>query len=800
MRNWKRRSRRASVAVYLIGTFGVCIAALAALVAVTTASSFRRERDRATTELRAAAQVNADSASATVPEMLGFVGDLAKNPALASLDPAQCQASLGTLASVLSSPAEQGHIELYRPDGSLVCTLASPGSHTERITKGAWFDKVLATNSSVDGGTGIDPLTGQPSFTIALPVAATGNRTGVMAVSMATGSTPLQRPAGAAAQTVLVELDPSGSIVLATSDNAPVRVGPVKSWPAAGTSGTRSLTDADGVSRIYTEVTATNGWHVLAGIPTSAAQAPARAELQRNLLFGGAIVALVAGLGFLLGRRLARPVRRLRQTIEAAKADNTVTASLEGPAEIAAVAEAFNETIAERRDLESQLSHQALHDPLTGLANRALLDDRLRVALARRRHADAGLAVMFFDVDRFKVINDSHGHDRGDVVLVGVARRLEQALRSGDTLARFGGDEFVVLAEEVASEREAFELASRLQEAICRPLTLDSGETAHVTATVGIAIADVGSTAGELLRDADAAMYRGKERGRARAEIFDEELGARARKRAETEAALRAGLARGEFVVHYQPEVDVQTGQMTGVEALARWNRPHHGMVSPGEFIPVAEETGLILDLGDLVLEQACRQAVAWRLDGLDLTMSVNLSPRQLTDPDLPKRISAILARTGAPPHRLVLEMTESGLVENDPRTMAVLQSLKGMGVRLALDDFGTGYASLSYLRHFPVDVVKVDRSFVSDLGTGEGAIVAAVLAMGRGLGLTTVAEGVEEPEQLAALEEMGCALAQGFYLAKPQAPEVIPTLARRNLRLGGGVQDRSRQGALEPG
>ncbi|MBV8305832.1 MAG: EAL domain-containing protein [Acidimicrobiia bacterium] len=733
-----------------------------------------------------------------MPETAQFLDQLAHEPQLAALDPAQCRAALGSLATIMA--AEQAHIELYNSDKSVVCALAPPGIAAQDVLPGPWFAAAASSGKVVDGGTDIDPLTGVPSLIIAIPVPSTAGRTGVLAVSIATGATSLQPPAGAAANTTLVELDPTRTIVLAASPHAPVSVGALRSsWAPARAGGTRTVSDVDGIKRLYAEVTAKNGWHVLAGIPTASALAPARAELRRNLLFGVAIVVAVAGLGVLLGRRLARPVRRLRRTIEAAKADNTVTAPVEGPMEIAAVAEAFNETIAERRDLEAQLSHQALHDPLTGLANRALLDDRLRMALTRRRRdAGATLAVLFFDVDRFKVINDSHGHERGDVVLVAVARRLQGELRAGDTLARFGGDEFVVLAEEVDSELEALDLGRRLQDAIAEPLVLDTGDTAHVTATVGIALAGPDSTAGELLRDADAAMYRGKERGRARAEIFDEELGERARKRAEIEAALRAGLRRGEFVVHYQPEVDVSTGRMTGVEALVRWDRPEYGLVSPAEFIPVAEETGLIVELGDFVLRQACSQLVEWRRDGMDLTMSVNLAPRQLVDPQLPRRVRHVLESTGAPAASLVLEMTESGLVENDHRTMAVLRDLKDMGVRLALDDFGTGYASLSYLRHFPVDVVKVDRSFVSDLGTGadsKGTIVAAVLAMGHGLGLVTVAEGVEEMSQLGALEEMGCALAQGFFFARPQPAHVIPRLARRDLR----TPHIQRQAAREP-
>jgi diguanylate cyclase (GGDEF)-like protein len=787
MRIFGRTTRRASVGVYLISAFALCIAALGGLMALTTASSFAREKNRASIELKAAAQVNADAAANTVPQTLGFVGQLAQGPQLASLDPAQCRAGLSGLASLMSTYAGAGHIEIYRPDGSLVCGLEPPNAHSTELPRGAWFGRAISTNQPVDAGTAIDPVTGQPGITIAVPFPATQGRTGVMVLVLSTNTAPIDLPAGAARQMVLIELDPARQIVLSTSAKAPVRVGRfTSSWmshPVPG--GYASVKDVDGVSRMYAEVTASNGWHVLAGLPRNVALQSAQAELRRNLALGLGVVLLVGALGALLIRRLARPVRRLRGAIASAKSDSTARAPVEGPAEIAEVAEAFNETIEQRQQLEVQLTHQALHDPLTELPNRALLDDRLAVALSRRsREGRTHLAVLFLDLDRFKVINDSYGHARGDQVLRAVGERLRSELRPGDTVARFGGDEFVVLAENVKSGAEALDVASRLQEAIQRPVTVAEGES-HVTATIGIALAALGSTPEELLRDADAAMYRGKERRRGSIELFDEQLGARARQRAELEVALRRGLSRGEFVVHYQPEVELATGRMTGVEALVRWVRPRHGMVPPLEFIPIAEETGLILELGDFVLEDACRHLVDWRNDGLDLTVSVNLSPRQLTDPMLPQRVADILERTSAPATRLVLEMTESALIEDDPRTMAVVGGLKAMGIRLALDDFGTGYASLSYLRHFPVDVVKVDRSFVGDLGRRKGgaAIVAAVLAMGKSLGLVTVAEGVEELSQLGALDRMGCVLAQGFYLAKPQEAEHILALAQQDLR-----------------
>ncbi|HEX2024371.1 MAG TPA: EAL domain-containing protein [Acidimicrobiales bacterium] len=433
--------------------------------------------------------------------------------------------------------------------------------------------------------------------------------------------------------------------------------------------------------------------------------------------------------------------------------------------------------ITERKRAEEEIAFQATHDALTRLPNRVLFMDRLSHALARRRRNPSGLAVLFLDLDRFKWLNDSLGHAAGDEVLVSVATRLRQALRPGDTLARFGGDEFVVLCEDVTSEAAALALAQRLRTALEAPIEV-GGEETTLTLSVGIAYASPTSaaeTAEELVRDADAAMYRAKERGRDRHELFDITTRLIALARHETVNALRRGTERGEMVVHYQPQVDITSERVVGVEALVRWNHPERGLLTPGEFISLAEETGIIVPLGAKVLSAACQQAVTWEQRGdlpEKLCLSVNLAARQLLSNDLCDVIQDVLRTSGLDASKLCLEITESVLLDDTEASARALSDLKGLGVRIAVDDFGTGFSALSYLKRFPVDVLKIDRSFVMGLGRSreDRAIVASVVDLAHAFGLTTVAEGVEMPEQLGELRALGCELAQG-YLWSPAMP-----------------------------
>jgi diguanylate cyclase (GGDEF)-like protein/PAS domain S-box-containing protein len=439
--------------------------------------------------------------------------------------------------------------------------------------------------------------------------------------------------------------------------------------------------------------------------------------------------------------------------------------------------------ITERKLIEEELAHQALHDSLTGLPNRALLTDRLVHALARARRRGSQLAVMFLDIDQFKVVNDSLGHSAGDDLLRHAASRIDQAIRPGDTVARFGGDEFVVVCDDV-SLLETEQVAERVLDTLSQPWHIGDQEM-HITASLGIAMADTDATPESLLRDSDAAMYRAKERGRGRFEIFDEALRFNANRRLATASALHRALDRDEFVVQYQPVVDLETGSMVSAEALARWNHPELGLVTPEFFISLAEETGLIVPIGARVLDQACQDLAKWqriaKVSDLEteLSIAVNLSVRQMLAPDIAGVIDEVLKRTGVRPTDLCLELTESVFMEDVDYFGRTLASLKDLGLHLSIDDFGTGYSSLSYLKLFPVDGVKVDRVFVDGLGTDphDTALVAAIVAMASALELQVTAEGVETREQLIGLRRLGVPLAQGFYFARPMSGEMISRL-----------------------
>ncbi len=441
--------------------------------------------------------------------------------------------------------------------------------------------------------------------------------------------------------------------------------------------------------------------------------------------------------------------------------------------------------VTDHRLLEEQLERRAFFDSLTGLPNRAVFRDRLDHALARSARRGDVLAVLLLDLDRFKFVNDSLGHDAGDELLVAVGSRIQQCSRASDTAARLGGDEFAILIEDDASEEAAVALAGRLLETLTSPFEV-RGREVFIGASIGIAL-DVGASGqpDELIRNADTAMYAAKGAGKGRCVVFQPSMHQRTLEFFEVQADLQRGLVRGEFVLHYQPIVDLETGSLRGVEALVRWLHPTQGSIMPGAFIPVAEETGLIVPLGVWVLGEACRQAAEWRdrfPETSTLSMSVNLSMRQLLEPDLVPRVADVLADVDLDPRGLTLEITEGSLLQEMGETAAKLGALKELGAQLALDDFGTGSSSLGHLRQFPIDVLKIDKSFVDGLGdegSDASALVRAIIELARTLHLTTVAEGIETSEQLAELRSAGCDLGQGYLFAKPMPREDLEAVLR---------------------
>jgi diguanylate cyclase (GGDEF)-like protein/PAS domain S-box-containing protein len=442
--------------------------------------------------------------------------------------------------------------------------------------------------------------------------------------------------------------------------------------------------------------------------------------------------------------------------------------------------------ITDRRALEQQLSHQAFHDSLTGLANRELFLDRVAHALDRADRAAGPVAVMFVDIDDFKVVNDSLGHHLGDKVLIAVAGRLKAAIRPGDTVARLGGDEFALLLESGEMPEAAEVVACRIAAELVEPIQVGT-EVIFVRASVGIALGQLPVDEPDgLLRDADLAMYLAKRNGKGRFEMFHPGMHEEAVRRIETSAELRRGIEDRQFEVFYQPIIDVRTTNVVGAEALVRWHHPTRGLVGPAEFIPIAESTGLIVPLGKWVLSEACGQAESWRTSGITderFHISVNLSARQLQDPAILDDVGAAIRDSGLPPALVVLEVTESVIMHDLPTALSRLYALKDLGLQLAVDDFGTGYSSLSYLRNFPMDIVKIDKSFVDriTLDPEGAAMVRSVIDLSSALGLATIAEGVEYPEQFGLLHELGCDSVQGYMFAKPMpSEEFAETVTKR--------------------
>jgi diguanylate cyclase (GGDEF)-like protein len=444
--------------------------------------------------------------------------------------------------------------------------------------------------------------------------------------------------------------------------------------------------------------------------------------------------------------------------------------------------------ITDHKLAEEALRYRALHDALTGLPNRALLLERLNHALHQaQRYADHLFAVLFIDLDRFKVINDSLGHTVGDHLLVEVASTLMGYVRTSDTVARLGGDEFVILLEQISNLQEAIHVAQRIQRDFKSPLSLH-GQTVFTSASIGIALSDLSYTSGEeILRDADNAMYRAKSKGEAGYEVFNPEMHQSAIQLFELETNLRQAIEQQNFTLRYQPIVQVADGRLLGFEALVRWQHPDRGIISPGEFIPLAEETGLIVPLSEWILEHACRQMAGWIEEfpaASALTISVNIAARQFQTPHFVEQLDQVLSDTGLPARNLKLEVTESLLLANISAVLSTLQQLKQRGIDVSIDDFGTGYSSLSYLKRFPIHTLKIDKSFVDNLDSNQddASIVTAIIQISQSLGMAVIAEGVETPLQRERLRQLGCGAIQGYLIAPPLVPAEASRLIRQQL------------------
>jgi len=448
-----------------------------------------------------------------------------------------------------------------------------------------------------------------------------------------------------------------------------------------------------------------------------------------------------------------------------------------------------------RRTFEHQLAQRVLHDPLTALPNRALLHDRLEHAVARAQRRGSQVAVVSVDLDRFKSVNDSYGHQLGDQLLTAVAARLNAVLRSDDTLARVGGDEFAVLCEDVGDAEEALGHAQRIVEALQGPFAA-GGRDVAVDATVGVALSTSATAdSGQLLRDAEAAIAQSRQRGRGSPALYEESMRADASERLSVERDLRLAIRDGQLELFYQPIVDLESFAVHGVEALVRWEHPVRGLVLPLDFIPLAEESGLIVPLGRWVLETACLQGAAWQRQlhrSEPLRVSVNVSARQFQHGAWTDDVAHALLVSGLDPAALVLEITESSLMEDTATTMARLAELRALGVSIAIDDFGTGYSSLGYLRQFPVDVLKVDKSFIDGVAEGphDSALARAVIKLAATLGLDAVAEGVSSRKQMAALRRLRCRYAQGYYFSRPQPLDTLNALLARRVLVGEGLDE----------
>jgi len=722
-----------------------------------------------------------------------LLATLSQAPSMRDMDPRQAGALLARLNRL--NPAYSG-LALIGLDGRAVA-LSTPHQGELDASGRKFFRDVLRTRAFAVGEYTVSAATNRPTLHFAHPVFDAGGRlAGVLCAGYDLyGLAEAFRSSGLPKGSAMALSDARGVRLFRFPDPSvwAGRREPAELWEHLGGLGEEGVTEAtgaDGVRRLYAVKRLRHGRddpaYLLArvGIPVEQALAETRHVQNRNVALMAAAALLAGGLAWALGNLII--MRRLRKLMDAARSlgqgDLSARTGLgHGEGELGQLAESFDNMAlaldtreAERLEFEQKLRHQALYDPLTGLANRTLALDRVQQALERfKRRDDVFYAVVIMDLDRFKIINDSLGHAVGDQVLEIISRRIVGALRGLDTVARFGGNEFILLLEDLATPGEAIRIVKRLRQAVIEPLPV-AGREVQTSASFGLVLSpNTFECAEDLLQSAAIALHHVKASGRGRFKVFTPRMLKSAVERMTLEQELRMGLEKGQFEVHYQPIWDLTNAHMVGFEALARWRHPERGLVGPGSFITLAEETGIILDLGRVVLAQACADLARWR--GSDpsarkLFVAVNLSSKQFSEFSLVEQVQGILARTGLPPDRLKLEITESTIMVNAESALVMLRRLKALGVQISIDDFGTGYSSLSYLQRFPVDTLKVDRSFVGRLGLDpeNQEIVRAIVALAHSLGLDVVAEGVEEGSQAALLRSIGCECVQGFFFSRP--------------------------------
>ncbi len=765
-----RRGRRASVLGHLVAVFGICLISLGVLIAITSAASFRRERDSASGQVATSAGLASAGLGSQLASMPTFLKAIAAQPAVTSFDRNRCDQALASYRSF-----GLGYVSVVTADGSAVCSSAPKVLSLSRPFVGAdWLRAVLVDHRSVNGEIVRDPLRGRALFVVATAVEGPQGERGVLVglIDPAFLSLGVNAPLHVDNLEVLV-LDPARTVVLMASgtDRRLVGTSVVGQTLAHPLRNGAEVRGPDGISRIYAETSVPGvGWHVVAGIPTSQALADARTELWRSLEVGLATLLIVVLLGLWLYRRLARPIRNLTLAIARARRGETGSAAVQGPRELADVAQAFNDMIEERQAFEHYLTHQATHDHLTGLPNRAFVLEGLHHSLERTDNADAVVAVAFLDLDRFKLVNDSHGHAAGDHLLVTLGERLRQCAQRERP---WPASEATSSSWSVTHSKTTLTRWPNVWRA-----RWWSRSTTKATRSTSPAVSD--SPFPDSVKPPKPCWPRPTPpctEPRNSAEPASSSSTKRCATRPGRGSLPRpvciALLEREEFVLHYQPLLSLSDGVVTGAEALLRWRHPERGLLAPDQFLDTAEETGLIVPIGDWVLRTACTQAAIWCQTysvGRAPIVSVNLSVAQLAEPGLVAHVARILAETRLEPSQLCIELTESLLI-NDPAAAAgVLRGLKELGVALSMDDFGTGYSSLSYLHHYPVDQFKIDRSFVALLNdeSVDETIVRSIIELAHALDIEVVAEGVETLHQLATLRSLGCDLAQGYYIGRP--------------------------------